>query len=80
MQSNNPILTRADVYSDGAQPMTVQGAIQKSILLTVIAAVVGISLFFYCLLTMNMSIAYGAALVGIGRRDWWLYFGNGYHI
>ena len=64
MQSNNPILTRADVYSDGAQPMTVQGAIQKSILLTVIAAVVGISLFFYCLLTMNMSIAYGAALVG----------------
>ena len=64
MQSNNPILTRADVYSDGAKPMTVQGAIQKSILLTVIAAVVGISLFFYCLLTMNMSIAYGAALVG----------------
>ena len=64
MQSNNPILTRADVYSDGAQPMTVQGAIQKSILLTVIAAVVGISLFFYCLLTMNMSIAYGAAFIG----------------
>lgn len=64
MQSNNPILTRVETYSDLSQPMTVQGAIQKSVLLSVIAAVVGIAVFLYCLLTMNMSIAYGAALVG----------------
>lgn len=64
MQSNNPILTRVETYSDLSQPMTVQGAIQKSVLLSVIAAVVGITVFLYCLLTMNMSIAYGAALVG----------------
>lgn len=64
MQSNNPILTRVETYSDLSQPMTVQGAIQKSVLLSVIAAVVGIAVFLYCLLTMNMSIAYGATLVG----------------
>lgn len=64
MQSNNPILTRVETYSDLSQPMTVQGAIQKSVMLSVIAAVVGIAVFLYCLLTMNMSIAYGAALVG----------------
>ena len=29
MQSNNPILTRAETYADYEQPMTVQGAIQK---------------------------------------------------
>ncbi len=46
MQSNNPILTRVEVSSDYAQPMSVQGAIQKSVLLTLIAAVVGIGLFF----------------------------------
>lgn len=64
MQSNNPILTRVETYSDLSQPMTVQGAIQKSVLLSVIAAVVGIAVFLYCLLTMNMSITYGATLVG----------------
>lgn len=64
MQSNNPILTRVETYGDLSQPMTVQGAIQKSILLTVIAAAIGLSLFVYCLLSMNVSLAYGAALVG----------------
>ena len=47
MQSNNPILTRVEVSSDYAQPMSVQGAIQKSVLLTLIAAVVGIGLSFF---------------------------------
>ena len=64
MQSNNPILTRVEVSSDYAEPMSVQGAIQKSVLLTLIAAVVGIGLFFYSFLTANLSIAYAGAIVG----------------
>ena len=64
MQSNNPILTRVETYSDLAEPMTIQGAIQKSVLLTVIAAVLGMALFFYCAFTANLSIAYAAAIVG----------------
>ncbi len=46
MQSNNPILTRVETVSDYSQPMTVQGAIQKSVMLTIIAAAVGVALFF----------------------------------
>lgn len=61
MQSNNPILTRVEVSGDYSQPMTVQGAIQKSVLLTVIAAVLGLGLFFYTMLTGQAAIAYAAA-------------------
>ena len=64
MQSNNPILTRVDTHSDFGQSMTVQGAIQKSVLLTVIAAVVGLSLFFYSFISLNVSLAYAGAIVG----------------
>lgn len=64
MQSNNPILTRVETYNDATEAMSIQGAIQKSVLLTVIAAVVGIALFFYCAMTANLSIAYAAAIVG----------------
>ncbi|CAB1209502.1 Bax inhibitor-1/YccA family protein [Acinetobacter bouvetii] len=64
MQSNNPILTRVETHSDFSNTMTVQGAIQKSVLLTVIAAVVGLSLFFYSFMTLNLSMAYSAAMVG----------------
>ena len=64
MQSNNPILTRVEVQHDYAQPMTVQGAIQKATLLTVISAALGISFFFYVFLTANLSLAYAGAMVG----------------
>ena len=64
MQSNNPILTRVETQSDFNDTMTVQGAIQKSILLTVIAAVVGLALFFYSFITANISLAYAGAMVG----------------
>ena len=64
MQSNNPILNRVEVYADYSQPMTIQGAIQKSVLLTVIAAVVGLGIFFYSFISLNISIAYSAAIVG----------------
>ena len=65
MQSDNPILTRVETYSNVAEPMTIQGAIQKSVLLTVIAAALGIALFLYCAMTANFSIAYAATIVGI---------------
>ena len=64
MQSNNPILTRVETQSDFNQTMTVQGAIQKSVLLTVIAAAVGLLLFFYSFITLNLSLAYAGAMVG----------------
>lgn len=64
MQSNNPILTRVETYSDVSQPMTVQGAIQKSVLMTVIAAVIGLGLFLYSFATLNFGIASVAAMVG----------------
>jgi len=53
-----------ETHSDYNQTMTVQGAIQKSVLLTVIAAAVGLSLFFYSFITLNLSLAYAGAMVG----------------
>ncbi|WP_111858807.1 Bax inhibitor-1/YccA family membrane protein [Acinetobacter sp. CFCC 10889] len=64
MQSNNPILTRVETHADYSQPMTVQGAIQKSILMTVIAAVLGVGVFIYSFATLNFGMAYAAAMVG----------------
>ena len=64
MQSNNPILTRVEVQQRFEQAMTVQGAIQKSVLLTVIAAVLGLAVFFYSFLTQNLSFAYASGIVG----------------
>lgn len=64
MQSQNPIFNRVETHADFSQPMTVQGAIQKSVLLTVIAAAVGLSLFLYSFLTLNIQLAYAGAIVG----------------
>ncbi|EPF70110.1 Bax inhibitor-1/YccA family protein [Acinetobacter rudis] len=64
MQSQNPILNRVETYADMSQPMSVQGAIQKSVLLTLIAAGVGLALFVYSFLTLNIQLAYAGAIVG----------------
>lgn len=64
MQSNNPILTRVETSINDSQPMTIQGAIQKSVLLTVISAVIGLALFIFSLTTANFSVAYSSAIVG----------------
>lgn len=64
MQSSNPILTRVETVSNYQQPMTIQGAIQKSVVLTVISAAVGIALFIYGFMTLNVSLAYASAMVG----------------
>jgi hypothetical protein len=50
MQSNNPILTRVETYSDVGHSMTVAGAVQKSIALTLVAAITGLAVFFIVLL------------------------------
>ena len=57
MQSNNPILTRVETYNDATEAMSIQGAIQKSVLLTVIAAVVGIALFLTHLAKENKTVS-----------------------
>lgn len=64
MQSNNPILSRVEVQADYSQPMTVQGAVQKSILLSVVAAVVGVAFYIYCAMTAASSTAMAGLFVG----------------
>ncbi|WP_180000509.1 Bax inhibitor-1/YccA family protein [Acinetobacter sp. YH12239] len=64
MQSSNPILTRVETVSNYQQPMTIQGAIQKSVVLTVISAAMGIALFIYSFMTLTVSLAYASAMVG----------------
>jgi uncharacterized YccA/Bax inhibitor family protein len=64
MQSNNPILSRVDVQADFSQPMTVEGAVQKSILLTVVAAVLGVAFYVYCHRTGALSVAMAGLFVG----------------
>ncbi len=50
--------------------MTIQGAIQKSVVLTVISAAVGIALFIYSFMTLNVSLAYAQC---DGGGDWWIH-------
>lgn len=64
MQSRNPILNHVETYTDVAEPMTVNGAIQKSILLTSIAAILALVIFAYCLYSNNSALAVAATLVG----------------
>lgn len=65
MQSSNPILTKATVSADYSQPMTVEGAIQKSLLLTGIATVVGVVLYILSYATKNPAIATAGWIVGM---------------
>ena len=64
MQSNNPILTRVETYSDVGHSMTVAGAVQKSIALTLVAAITGLAVFFYCAFSLNFALASAATWVG----------------
>lgn len=64
MQSNNPIFSRVDVQADYAHPMSVQGAIQKSVFLTLVAAVVGVAFYIYCAMTGATGMAQAGLFVG----------------
>ena len=65
MQSNNPILSRVEVQADYSQPMTVSGAVQKSLALTGIAAVVGIVFYIMCLSAASSGMAMAGFAVGL---------------
>lgn len=65
MESNNPILNRVETYSTTQNPMTVKGAIQKSILLTSVASGFALALFFYFAFTGNASSAMLATIIGL---------------
>ncbi|MEB3767043.1 Bax inhibitor-1/YccA family protein [Acinetobacter sp. MD2] len=65
MQSKNPILMRVETYADLQNPMSVQGTVQKSVMLTAIAAIVGVAIFFYAAFTANVTLAYAASMVGM---------------
>ena len=68
MQSSNPILTRAQVQTMSGDVMTVNGAIQKSVLLSAIAAVVGIAFYIMCyrsaITTQSIGMAQAGWVVG----------------
>lgn len=64
MQSNNPIFSRAQVQVDYSHPMSVEGAVQKSVMLTIIAAVIGVAFYIYCAMTGATNIAYAGLIVG----------------
>ncbi|MCH4246438.1 Bax inhibitor-1/YccA family protein [Acinetobacter populi] len=64
MQSNNPILSRVEVRADYSHPMSVEGAVQKSVMLTIIAALVGVAFYIYCAMTGAYGIANAGLLVG----------------
>lgn len=64
MRSNNPIFSRVQVQADYSEPMSVEGAIQKSVLMTIIAALVGVAFYIYCMTTGASNIAFGGLIVG----------------
>jgi len=64
MQSDNPMLRRAE-FVPTSQPMTVAGAVNKSIILTTIAAIIAIAFYAYSISLMHQGIANPAPLGAI---------------
>lgn len=60
MQSDNPLFKKA-TFVPSAQPMTVTGAINKTILMTGTASTVAVLFFFYC---MSVGYTNSPAMVG----------------
>jgi len=61
MQSDNPMLRRA-AFVPVSQPMTIAGAVNKAIILTIISAVVGIALYAYSISLMQQDMQSPASL------------------
>ncbi|GAC1378632.1 MAG: Bax inhibitor-1/YccA family protein [Aquirhabdus sp.] len=61
MQSDNPMLRRAE-FVPTSQPMTINGAVNKSIILTLVAAIVAIALYAYSISLMQQGMASPAGL------------------
>jgi uncharacterized YccA/Bax inhibitor family protein len=64
MQSDNPMLRRAE-FIPTSQPMSVAGAVNKSIILTLVAAFVAIALYAYSISLMQQGMASPAVLAAI---------------
>jgi uncharacterized YccA/Bax inhibitor family protein len=64
MQSDNPMLGRAK-FLPTSEPMSVAGAVNKSIILTVVAAVIAIAFYAYSISLMQQGIANPAPLGAI---------------
>lgn len=60
MQSDNPLFKKA-TFIPSAQPMTVSGAINKTILMTGTASTVAVLFFFYC---MSVGYTNSPAMIG----------------
>ncbi len=64
MQSDNPMLRRAE-FVPTSQPMSVAGAVNKSMILTIVAAVIAIAFYAYSISLMQQGIANPAPLGAI---------------
>lgn len=65
MNSQNPILNRVEMYATPQDPMTIGGAIQKTVILTSVASAFAVALFFFFALTGNAGAAGLASIIGI---------------
>ncbi len=64
MQSDNPMLRRA-AFVPTSQPMSVAGAVNKSVVLTLVAAVVAIALYAYSIALMQQGLQNPAGMAAI---------------
>ena len=64
MQSDNPMLRRAE-FVPTSQPMSVAGAVNKSMILTIVAAVIAVAFYAYSISLMQQGIANPAPLGAI---------------
>ncbi|MDE2419758.1 MAG: Bax inhibitor-1/YccA family protein [Gammaproteobacteria bacterium] len=64
MQSDNPMLRRAE-FIPTSQPMSIAGAVNKSMILTIIAAVIAIAFYAYSIALMHQGVGNPAPLGAI---------------
>jgi uncharacterized YccA/Bax inhibitor family protein len=64
MQSDNPMLRRAEFVAT-SEPMSVAGAVNKSIILTVVAAIIAIAFYAYSISLMQQGVGNPAPLGAI---------------
>lgn len=61
MQSNNPMFSKVSFDATMSSPMTVAGAINKTVLMTGVATAIAMVFYFYCL---NLGYANSPAMLG----------------
>ncbi|XID76074.1 Bax inhibitor-1/YccA family protein [Alkanindiges sp. WGS2144] len=68
MQSNNPMFKKVEFDTTYSEPMTVTGAVNKTLLMTGVATAVALVFYFYCLNlgAMNSPAMLGAIVGAVG--------------